>query len=102
MKRAAPLLLLLLLGCLKPEPIRYRIRLGMSEATLLEALGPPISARQEDGGKTLEYRSWGKNMRGTPVHPEDWYVHLSRGKVDGYGVHKTLVHPLTEGPKLGT
>ena len=105
MRRAAllmcPLLLAAHLACLKPEPIRYRVRLGMCEAKLMEALGPPLAVREEEGGKTLEYRSWGKNMKGMPVHPEDWYVHLSHGQVDRYGVHEQLGHPVDPPAKQG-
>ena len=77
--------LFLSLACLKPEPVIYRVSLGMTEQRLLEAVGPPQAISETDGGKTLEYQSWGKNLHGNPVHPRNWYVHLAQGKVDAYG-----------------
>jgi hypothetical protein len=74
-----------LVGCIKPEPVLYRVSLGMSEQRLLEALGPPLAVREEGAGKTFEYQTWTNNLRGKPVHRQDWHVHLTAGKVDGYG-----------------
>jgi len=73
-------------GCIKPEPVLYRVSLGMSEKRLLEALGPPLAIREEGDGKTFEYQSWTNNLRGRPVHRQDWHVHLIAGKVDSYGL----------------
>lgn len=73
-------------GCIKPEPVLYRVSLGMSEKRLLEALGPPLAIREEGEGKTFEYRSWTNNLRGRPVHRQDWHVHVFAGKVDSYGL----------------
>src|ERR1035438_3060919 len=75
-------------GCLKPEPVLYRVSLGMSEKQLLEALGPPLSVREEGEGKTFEYQSWTNNLHGKPVHRHDWHVHLFAGRVDAYGLNK--------------
>ena len=73
-------------GCIKPEPVLYRVSLGMSEKRLLEALGPPLAIREEGDGRTFEYQTWTNNLRGKPVHRHDWHVHLSAGKVDSYGL----------------
>lgn len=73
-------------GCIKPEPVLYRVSLGMSEKHLLEALGPPLAIREEGAGKTFEYQSWTNNLRGRPVRRQDWHVHLFAGKVDSYGL----------------
>jgi hypothetical protein len=73
------------LGCLEPAPVIYRVSLGMTEQRLLEAVGPPLTSTTSEDGKTLEFQSWGKNLRGNPVHPRNWYVHLAQGKVDAYG-----------------
>jgi hypothetical protein len=75
-------------GCLKPEPVLYRVSLGMSEKRLIEALGPPLAIREEGNGKTFEYQSWTNNLRGKPVYRHDWHVHLTAGKVDAYGLDK--------------
>ena len=80
--------LLGLAGCLKPEPVLYRVSIGMSEEKLLEALGPPLSVKEEGAGKTFAYRTWTNNMHGNPAHQHDWHVHLSQGKVDSYGLDK--------------
>jgi len=72
-------------GCLKPEPVLYRVSLGMSEQRLIEALGPPLAIREEGEGRTFEYQTWTNNLRGRPVHRHDWHVHLTAGKVDAYG-----------------
>jgi hypothetical protein len=72
-------------GCIKPEPVLYRVSLGMSEKRLLEALGPPLAIREEGEGRTFEYQTWTNNLRGKPVHRQDWHVHLLGGKVDSYG-----------------
>ena len=106
MKRRAILwllpVMLALLGCLKPEPIIYRVSLGMSEAKLMEAIGPPLSVHEGQEGKVLEYRSWGKDMRGRPVNPQDWYVHMANGHVDSYGRHKAPPAMRGEAPKSGS
>jgi hypothetical protein len=81
------------LACLRPEPVIYRVALGMSEQRLLEAVGPPVTIQEADGGKTLEYESWGKNLRGQAVHPRTWFVHLSQGKVDRYGWREPKAEP---------
>lgn len=73
-------------GCLKPEPVLYRVSLGMSEKRLMEALGPPLSVKEGGDGKTLEYESWTNNLHGRPAHMQKWHVHLSAGKVDSYGM----------------
>lgn len=78
-------LLLAPLACLKPEPVIYRVSLGMSEQSLLAAVGPPVARSEMGEEKTLEFRSWGKNLRGNPVNPHIWYVHLDHGRVDAYG-----------------
>ncbi len=73
-------------ACLKPEPVLYRVSLGMSEEKLLEALGQPLSVREEGDGKTFAYQTWTNNMHGQPAHRHDWHVHLSKGRVDSYGL----------------
>ena len=78
--------LLGLVGCIKPEPVIYRVRLGMSEAQLVEALGPPLSIKEEGEGKTLEYQTWTNNLHGKPIHLYHWHVHLSAGKVDAFAL----------------
>ncbi len=80
------LLVLGLAGCLKPEPVLYRVSLGMSEASLMEALGPPLSVKEDETGKTLAYQTWTNNMHGNPAHRHDWHVHVSEGRVDSYGL----------------
>ena len=75
-----------LVGCIKPEPVLYRVSLGMSEQRLLEALGPPLAIREEGAGRTFEYQTWTNNLRGKPVYRHDWHVHLFAGKVDSYGL----------------
>lgn len=89
-------------GCLKPEPVIYRVSLGMTEARLMEAIGPPLSVQEEGGGRVLEYRSWGKDLRGRPVNPQHWYVHVANGHVDAYGRHKTPPATGGEAPKAGS
>jgi hypothetical protein len=76
-------------GCLKPEPVIYRVSLGMSEQKVLEALGPPLAVKEDGTGKTFEYQSWTNNMHGRPAHRHDWHVHLVAGKVDSYGMAVT-------------
>jgi hypothetical protein len=73
-------------GCLKPEPVLYRVSFGMSEQRLIEALGPPLAIREEGEGRTFEYQTWTNNLRGKPVYRHDWHVHLTAGKVDAYGL----------------
>ena len=78
-------------GCVKPEPVIYRVSLGMSEKLMMEALGPPLSIREDGQGKTFEYQTWVTNMHGTPVHRHDWHVHVSpEGLVDSYGPNAAL------------
>jgi hypothetical protein len=80
-----------LLGCLKPEPVLYRVSLGMSEKHLMEALGPPLAVREEGDGKTLEYQNWFTNLHGKPVYHHRWHVHLLAGKVDSWGQDDTKI-----------
>ncbi len=78
-------------GCVKPEPVIYRVSLGMSEQRMMEALGPPLSVRGDGQGKTFEYQTWVTNMHGRPVHRHDWHVHVSsEGLVDAYGPNREL------------
>lgn len=89
MKRSVIAIGLLLLagslGCLKPEPVIYRVSLGMSEEKLLEAVGQPLSRTSRGDIQTLEFRTWGSDSHGRPVNPVDWYVQLVNGKVSAYG-----------------
>jgi len=80
------LALLGLAGCLKPEPVLLRVSIGMSEAKLMEALGPPLSVKEDETGKTLAYQTWTNNMHGNPAHRHDWHVHVTEGRVDSYGL----------------
>ena len=75
-----------LAGCLKPEPVLLRVSIGMSETKLMEALGPPLSVKEDVNGKTLAYQTWTNNMHGNPAHRHDWHVHVSEGRVDSYGL----------------
>ncbi len=84
-------------GCLKPEPVIYRVSLGMTEEKLLEAVGPPVSRSSDGGVQTLEFRSWGSDPRGRPSHPTDWYVQLVNGKVSAYG-RRPRPRPSAEAP----
>jgi len=87
----AVLALLGLAGCVKPEPVIYRVSLGMSEQRMVEALGPPLSVKEDGQGRTFEYQTWVTNMHGTPVHRHDWHVHVSsEGIVDAYGPNREL------------
>ena len=72
-------------GCFKPEPVLYRVYHGMSEKQLVEALGPPLSVKEEGTGRTFFYESWTNNFHGIPVHRHHWHVHVSSGMVDSYG-----------------
>lgn len=93
----AVLLLAGALGCVKPEPVIYRVSLGMSEAKLLEAVGQPLSRSSSGTVHTLEFRTWGSDPHGRPAHPVDWYVELVNGKVSAYG-KRPKQRPMADAP----
>jgi hypothetical protein len=70
----------------------------MSEKKLMEALGPPLSVKEEGEGKTFEYQTWTNNLHGKPVYRHDWHVHLVAGKVDSFGLDAAIVPPEQPGP----
>ncbi len=72
-------------GCLKPEPVPYRVSMGMTEQKLFEAVGEPFRTLGGEQEKTLEYRVWVRNVHGREIGTRDWFVHLSHGRVDQVG-----------------
>lgn len=85
------------LGCLKPEPVIYRVSLGMTEEKLLEAVGQPLSRSSSGDTHILEFRTWGSDPHGRPAHPVDWYVQLVNGKVSAYG-KRPKQRPMADAP----
>ncbi|MEI6473365.1 MAG: hypothetical protein WCO20_12060 [Holophagaceae bacterium] len=86
-------LLLSLLGCVKPEPVMFRVSLGMPDKQLMEALGPPVSIAEDAQGKILHYQTWTNNMHGNPSHRYDWHVHVVDGKVVAFDMDGIWVSP---------
>jgi hypothetical protein len=80
-------------GCTKPEPVMFRVSLGMSEKLLLEALGPPVSVEEAGEGKLLRYQTWTNNLHGNPSHRYDWHVHVTAGKVVAFDMDGIWVSP---------
>jgi len=90
---AALAMLLSLLGCTKPEPVMFRVSLGMADKQLMEALGPPVSVNEDAQGKILHYQTWTNNMHGNPSHRYDCHVHVVDGKVVAFDMDGIWVSP---------
>jgi hypothetical protein len=79
------ILLLVLGACIRPEPVPYRVFIGMSEAKLKAAVGEPTTVESSLEGDTYRYQIWLYNGRGRATALQHWHVHMKEGRVDAYG-----------------
>ncbi len=82
----ASILFLVSLACTRPEPVPYRVSIGMSEANLKAAVGEPTVVETSLEGATYRYQIWLYNGRGRPTVLLHWHVHMKGGRVDAYGM----------------
>ncbi len=79
------ILLLVSGACIRPEPVPYRVFIGMSEARLRAAVGDPTVVEPSPEGATYRYQILVYNGRGRATALRHWHVHMKEGRVDEYG-----------------
>lgn len=70
----------LMLGCAASAKKMNELKLGMSEAQVVEVIGEPNSTSSTQGEVLLKYR-----FRTSGLWTATYYVRLQNGKVDAFG-----------------
>ena len=81
-KRLSVMLLatLLIFGCAASSQKMNKLKMGMTKAEVVEAMGPPQSTSAKPEVEYLKYR-----LSSGGMFADDYYVRLRNGKVDAFG-----------------